>query len=60
MDNILNTFDFEPTKKQLIIVDGNSIDKTVDKVKRFKRGSREYLNLKIIADNMTTVNISSG
>tara|TARA_B100001564_G_scaffold316238_1_gene291480 strand:- start:5800 stop:6573 length:774 start_codon:yes stop_codon:yes gene_type:complete len=53
MDNILNTFDFEPTKKQLIIVDGNSIDKTVDKVKRFKRGSREYLNLKIIADNMS-------
>jgi glucosyl-3-phosphoglycerate synthase len=48
VDNILETFDFEPTKKQLIIVDGNSLDKTVDRVKKFKRGSREYLNLKII------------
>jgi len=51
IDNILETFNFEPTKKQLIIVDGSSIDKTVDKIKRFKRGSREYLNLKLVKEN---------
>lgn len=45
---VLETFEFEPTRKQLVIVDGGSIDKTVDIVRRFKRGSREYLNLKLV------------
>ncbi len=48
IDRVLETFEFEPTRKQLIIVDGGSVDKTVDKVRKFKRGSREYLNLKLI------------
>ena len=48
IDRVLETFNFEPTRKQLIIVDGGSIDKTVEKVRKFKRGSRDYLNLKLI------------
>ena len=32
IDRVLETFEFEPTRKQLIIVDGGSVDKTVDKI----------------------------
>lgn len=54
IDRVLETFEFEPTRKQLIIVDGGSIDKTVEKVRRFKRGSREYLNLKLVKSDGIT------
>ena len=54
IDRVLETFNFEPTRKQLIIVDGGSVDKTVDKIKRYKRSSREYLNLKLIKSDGVT------
>lgn len=53
IDRVLGTFDFDSTKRQLVIVDGGSIDKTVNKVKKFIRGTRTFLNLKIINSEHT-------